>query len=56
MGQHKHNPTAVAKATGEKLPEKPKKVGRREYDRMTMRVAQAMIQDRLGLPLLEDRY
>lgn len=33
MGQHKHNPTAIAAAKGE-LPPKPKKMGKREIDRL----------------------
>jgi hypothetical protein len=33
MGQHKHNPTAIAAAKGE-LPPKPKKMGKRERDRL----------------------
>jgi hypothetical protein len=32
MGQHKHNPTAIAAKEG-KLPPKPKKKGKRELDR-----------------------
>lgn len=32
MGQHKHNPTAIAAKNGE-LPPKPKKKGSRELDR-----------------------
>lgn len=32
MGQHKHNPTAIAAARGE-LPPKPKKMGKRELER-----------------------
>lgn len=33
MGQHKHNPTAIAAAKGE-LPPKPKQMGKRERDRL----------------------
>jgi hypothetical protein len=33
MGQHKHNPTAIAAAKGE-LPPKPKKMGKRESERL----------------------
>lgn len=33
MGQHKHNPTAIAAAKGE-LPPKPKKIGKRESERI----------------------
>lgn len=33
MGQHKHNPTAIAAKNGE-LPPKPKKMGKREWERI----------------------
>lgn len=33
MGQHKHNPTAIAAKNGE-LPPKPKKMGKRESERL----------------------
>lgn len=33
MGQHKHNPTAIAAKNGE-LPPKPKKMGKREWERV----------------------
>lgn len=33
MGQHKHNPVAIAAAKGE-LPPKPKKIGKRESERI----------------------
>ena len=33
MGQHKYNPTAIAAAKGE-LPPKPKKLGKRESERI----------------------
>ena len=33
MGQHKHNPTAIAAKNGE-LPPKPPKMGKRERDRL----------------------
>lgn len=36
MGQHKHNPTAIAAKNGE-LPPKPKKMGKRETERLLMR-------------------
>lgn len=36
MGQHKHNPTAIAAKNGE-LPPKPKKMGKREAERWLMR-------------------
>ena len=33
MGQHKHNPVAIAAKKGE-LPPKPKKMGKRESERL----------------------
>lgn len=33
MGQHKYNPTAIAAKNGE-LPPKPKKMGKRESERL----------------------
>lgn len=36
MGQHKHNPTAIAAKNGE-LPPKPEKTGKREAERMLIR-------------------
>lgn len=36
MGQHKHNPTAIAAKNGE-MPPKPKKMGKRERERMLIR-------------------
>ena len=33
MGHHKHNPTAIAAKKGE-LPPKPKKMGKREAERL----------------------
>lgn len=33
MGQHKHNPTAIKAKNGE-LPPKPKKMSKREVDRL----------------------
>ena len=41
MGEHKHNPTAIAAKNGE-LPAKPKKMSKREMDAMIM----AMIQEK----------
>ena len=41
MGEHKHNPTAIAAKNGE-LPPKPKKMSKREVDAMIM----AMIQEK----------
>lgn len=47
MGQHKHNPTAIAAANGE-LPPKPKKMGKRELERELY----AMCEDALYRPLI----
>ena len=44
MGQHKHNPTAIAAKNGE-LPPKPKGMSKREADRWLMRE----IEKRTGL-------
>ena len=48
MGQHKYNPTAIAAAKGE-LPPKPKKMSKRQQERMLM----AMIYERTGLGRIE---
>ena len=39
MGEHKHNPTAIAAKNGE-LPPKPKKMSKREMDAMIMDMIQ----------------
>lgn len=36
MGQHKHNPMAIAAKNGE-LPPRPKKIGKREWERKIVR-------------------
>ena len=41
MGEHKHNPTAIAAKNGE-LPAKPKKMSKRERDAIII----AMIQEK----------
>ena len=48
MGQHKHNPTAIAAKNGE-LPPKPEKLSKRERDR----IMYAKCQDILYKPLIE---
>lgn len=48
MGQHKYNPTAKAAANGE-LPPKPKKMGKREADRLLY----AKCQEILYRPLIK---
>ena len=44
MGEHKHNPTAIAAKNGE-LPAKPKKISKREMGAMIM----TMIQEKTGI-------
>lgn len=48
MGQHKHNPVAIAAAKGE-LPPKPKKMGKRESERLMY----AKLQEILYRPLVK---
>lgn len=42
MGQHKYNPTAIAAKNGE-LPPKPKKMSKRESDRLLYAKCQEII-------------
>lgn len=48
MGEHKHNPTAIAAKNGE-LPPKQKPLGKRE----ARRIAEARLQEILYKPLVE---
>lgn len=48
MGQHKYNPTAIAAKSGE-LPPKPKKMGKREAERLMF----AKCQEVLYKPLVD---
>ena len=48
MGQHKHNPTAIAAKNGE-LPPKPKHMSKREYERLLY----AKCQEVLYKPLID---
>ena len=48
MGQHKHNPTAIMAKNGE-LPPKPKKLSKRENDRLIY----AKCQEILYKPLID---
>lgn len=48
MGQHKYNPTAIKAKNGE-LPPKPKKMGKRELDRLIY----AKCQEVVYKPLIE---
>lgn len=50
MGQAKHNPTAIAAKKGE-LPPKPKRIGKRELDRLIAKEASAILAKRIGLPI-----
>lgn len=58
MGQHKHNPTAIAKAQGKPLPSKPKKLGARASKRLLRAEAAAYLREKTGLPaeLLTGKY
>ena len=47
MGQHKYNPTAIAAKNGE-LPPKPKKMSKRERERLLYAKCQAIIYGRLA--------
>ena len=49
MGQHKHNPTAIAAKNGE-LPPKPKAMSKREAERLIY----AKCQEILYKPLLDE--
>lgn len=42
MGQHKHNPTAIKAKNGE-LPPKPKKMSKRECDRLIYAKCQELL-------------
>jgi hypothetical protein len=48
MGQHKHNPTAIAAKNGE-LPPKPKRLSKRQRDRLLMK----MIYEKTGIGAIE---
>lgn len=50
MGQHKHNPTAIAAANG-MLPPKPKKLDKRENERFLESMIWAEIYNRTGMML-----
>jgi hypothetical protein len=47
MGQHKHNPTAIAAAKGE-LPPKPKKLSKRESERILYAKCQEILYKRFS--------
>ena len=48
MGQHKPNPTAIAAANCE-LPLKPKKLGKRESERLLKQIICAEMYNRTGM-------
>lgn len=48
MGQHKRNPTAIAAANGE-LPPKPKKLSKRESERLLKGMIYAEMYNRTGM-------
>ena len=48
MGQHKYNPTAIAAANCE-LPLKPKKLGKRESERLLKQIICAEMYNRTGM-------
>lgn len=54
MGQHKYNPTAIAAKNGE-LPPKPKKMGKREAERMLIREIERMAEIAALRRMMEDR-
>ncbi len=47
MGQHKYNPTAIKARNGE-LPPKPKKMGKRESDRLLYAECQRILYGHLA--------
>jgi hypothetical protein len=47
MGQHKHNPTAIKAKNGE-LPPKPKKMSKREVDRLIYAKCQEVVYGHLA--------
>ena len=50
MGQHKHNPVAIAKAKGEPLPDKRRKIGKREMECLIRARLVNELRDKTGLP------
>lgn len=48
MGQHKYNPTAIAAKNGELGP-KPKRMGKRERDRLLQAMIISEMLDKIGL-------
>ena len=48
MGQHKHNPTAIAAKRGE-LPPKPKKMSKRETEAMVRAYFNGWMKEKTGI-------
>lgn len=48
MGQHKYNPTAIAAKNGE-LDPKPRRIGKRERDRLLQAMITGAMLDKTGL-------
>ena len=55
MGQHKYNPTAIAAKKGE-LPPKPKKIGKREAERIMYTKCQEILFRHLVKAQAKDYY
>ena len=49
MGEHKHNPTAIAASKGEIAP-KPKQMSARQHDALVKAMLRKKLQDETGLP------
>ncbi len=52
MGQHKHNPTAIA-AKNKEIPPKEKEIPRREYEKALGEMIRRKMRETTGLPYLE---
>lgn len=53
MGQHKYNPTAIKAQNGE-IPPKPKKMSKRESDRLFYKKCQEIIYERVCRAICRD--
>lgn len=49
MGQHKHNPTAIA-AKNKEIPPKEKGIPRREYEKVLSEMIRRKMRETTGLP------
>ena len=52
MGQHKHNPTAIA-AKNKEIPPKEKGISRREYEKALSEMIRRKMRETTGLPYSE---